>query len=758
MTTQEILQLLHGVKGHSPKWIACCPAHEDRHPSLSIRQGDDGRTLLKCHAGCTIEAICQALGLRSAELFEERTGPKERRRGESGPVYYVTYHQALRELERRHGQPAKWWVYRNEGGEAMMLVVRWDGQGGKEIRPISRFEEGWRIASLPAPRPLFQLPQLAAAETIYVVEGEKCAERLAQCGVVASTSAGGSQAANKSDWSPVRGKAVVILPDHDAAGESYAEQVARLCRQAGADSIKIIRLSEYAPHLPEGGDVADLLDDPEWCGLPLGESASPNDFLRWLQAQAANTPRWQAPQDGAEIRENLEYRPFPVEALPEPLRSFVASSSQAMGCDPCYIALPLLCAVASLIGQTRMLMLKRTWLVPPILWAAIVGESGSMKSPSFRLALRELRKRQALAHHEFTLAQQQYQALLEELDQQPRAEELPSKPAPPQCRRYLVNDVTMEALAPILQENPRGLLLEADELAAWFGSFDRYGSKGKGGDAARWLSIFNAEPITIDRKTHLEGPIYIPRPMVCVVGGIQPSILKKALSDEHRQNGLAARLLFAFPPRAAKVWTEDDLDDHNCLQLENVFDRLEQLATETAQAHSACQYVTLDASAKPLWIDYYNQHNHEQTQLEGELAAAWSKLEECAARLALVLHCVRWAAGTHDDSTSLDACSMQQGITLAEWFKHEAKRIYAMLNESKDDETRRKLTEFIQRKGGSVTPREVQMGCRWLRQKDDAEQALEQLVALGLGSWQETSLSKSNERKTRQFQLSEVRS
>jgi hypothetical protein len=301
------------------------------------------------------------------------------------------------------------------------------------------------------------------------------------------------------------------------------------------------------------------------------------------------------------------------------------------------------------------------------------------------------------------------------------------------------------------------LLLEADELAAWFASFDRYGSKGKGGDAARWLSIFNAEPITIDRKAHPEGPIYIPRPMVCVVGGIQPSILKKALSDEHRQNGLAARLLFAFPPRAAKVWTEDDLDDSNLLQLENLFDRLEQLAPETSEPHNACQYLTLDTQAKQLWIDYYNLHNHEQTQLEGELAAAWSKLEECAARLALVVHCVRSAAEDRVDSTSIDACSMQQGITLAEWFKHEAKRIYAMLNESKDDETQRKLLEFILRKGGIVTPREVQMGCRWLRQKDDAEQALQQLVALGLGTWQEAILSKSNERKTRQFRLCETR-
>jgi AAA domain len=54
-------------------WIALCPAHDDHKPSLSIREGSDGRALLKCHAGCTLDAVLSASGLTKQDLFQEST-------------------------------------------------------------------------------------------------------------------------------------------------------------------------------------------------------------------------------------------------------------------------------------------------------------------------------------------------------------------------------------------------------------------------------------------------------------------------------------------------------------------------------------------------------------------------------------------------------------------------------------------------------------------------------------------------------------
>ena len=70
MTSNTLLNALVKVKqtNHST-WIACCPAHDDKNPSLAIRQVDDGRTLIHCFAGCSATEILDALGLSFDDLY-----------------------------------------------------------------------------------------------------------------------------------------------------------------------------------------------------------------------------------------------------------------------------------------------------------------------------------------------------------------------------------------------------------------------------------------------------------------------------------------------------------------------------------------------------------------------------------------------------------------------------------------------------------------------------------------------------------------
>ena len=72
MTVENFLIHLDLVKRSGIGWIARCPAHDDRVPSLSISEGDDCRTLLKCHAGCSTPDIVKALGLQMSDLFLSR--------------------------------------------------------------------------------------------------------------------------------------------------------------------------------------------------------------------------------------------------------------------------------------------------------------------------------------------------------------------------------------------------------------------------------------------------------------------------------------------------------------------------------------------------------------------------------------------------------------------------------------------------------------------------------------------------------------
>jgi hypothetical protein len=68
MSLDRILARLKGVRRSPQGWMAQCPAHGDRNPSLSIRE-DEGKILLHCFAGCTVETICGAVGIRVSDLF-----------------------------------------------------------------------------------------------------------------------------------------------------------------------------------------------------------------------------------------------------------------------------------------------------------------------------------------------------------------------------------------------------------------------------------------------------------------------------------------------------------------------------------------------------------------------------------------------------------------------------------------------------------------------------------------------------------------
>jgi hypothetical protein len=72
MIAADFARLIRSRRTGRDRWIAHCPAHDDRSPSLSIATGRDGRILVHCHAGCSTEAVLEAAGLGMSDLY---TGP-----------------------------------------------------------------------------------------------------------------------------------------------------------------------------------------------------------------------------------------------------------------------------------------------------------------------------------------------------------------------------------------------------------------------------------------------------------------------------------------------------------------------------------------------------------------------------------------------------------------------------------------------------------------------------------------------------------
>ncbi len=721
-----ILERLRGVQGSGPQWTACCPAHEDKHPSLSIGIGIDGRILLKCHAGCEPDAIVAHIGLTLRDLAP----PTNADSGAADRRIVTTY------------------TYRNEAGALLFEVVRYSPKDFRQRRPDGKGGWAWNLDGVR--RVLYRLPDLRGKPAVFLVEGEKDAERLWSLGFRATTNAGGAgkwrEEYTNQLWA-AKVKRVAILPDNDEPGERHARDVARSCLKGGLQ-VKVLRLEGLQVH----EDVSDWFD----AGHSVEELrtlAKATAFLR-LEDIEADSPAHQLPA--------IEpFAPFPVSALPEPVRRFVVVAAKAIGCDPSYIALPLLAAFASAIGTSRRIRLKRGWAEPSVLWIVIVGESGTLKSPALDIALRAVHQRQgeALREYERDLASYEKEVIQYEKDlanwkKNKAGGPPPEKPERPVAMRLVVSDATVEALATILSDNPRGLLLGRDELSGFLGSFDRYAQRGKG-DCAHWLEMHRAGALVVDRKTGEKKTIYVPRAAVSIAGGIQPGSLRAALTPEFFENGLAARLLLAMPPPRPRKWTDAEIPEELEDAIGVVFDRLLTLELHKGEdGEERPVDLPLTPEAKRLWIEFFESHAEEASGLEGELAAAWSKLEGYAARFALVLHLVRWASGKPEDGDAVDVDSMQAGIVLARWFGVEARRVYAALAESDEERARRQLVEAIGRWGGQTTSRDLAHGLRRFRgQAAAADKALDDLVRRKLGTWTEEKPQRGP--ATRVFRLTE---
>lgn len=151
------------------------------------------------------------------------------------------------------------WDYHNGDGQLIACVYRYDTPTGKEYRP---WDVKSRSMKAPTPRPLYQQPRLRVAKEVVLVEGEKAADALNNLGIVATTAMNGASAPiDKTDWSPLLDKQVLIWPDKDDAGMQYAEKAAKALIAAGAETVSILELPADKPEKWDAADaVAEHMD------------------------------------------------------------------------------------------------------------------------------------------------------------------------------------------------------------------------------------------------------------------------------------------------------------------------------------------------------------------------------------------------------------------------------------------------------------------------------------------------------------------
>lgn len=210
-----------------------CPAHDDRKPSLGLSEGDDGRVLIKCHAGCSTESIVAGLGLEMADLFEPNGG--------GGPAKGAVVTQR--------------YDYTDEAGRPLARKVRLDPKGFYWQCPD--VNGGWVNGRKGVRLVPYRLPAICGSDDpIFLVEGERDADRLAAEGVLATSLPDGSNPRQVPRFAEFfRGRQVILLPDNDEPGRRFMAAVAEGLRGVAEYTITVT-----LPGLAPGGDVSDWLD------------------------------------------------------------------------------------------------------------------------------------------------------------------------------------------------------------------------------------------------------------------------------------------------------------------------------------------------------------------------------------------------------------------------------------------------------------------------------------------------------------------
>jgi hypothetical protein len=812
---EKIANALGKASKNGNGWVCHCPAHNDHNPSLSISLGNDGKLLLHCHAGCSFENVLKEIQARnllpnvtrnSRKLTKPSSVSDLRSRDDNisllqdgNPILPIPKEANTSHISIKGKKPTLY-PYRNQEGDILFYIARVnstqdDGSLDKSIFPVcwwmhSDGREAWNFKHpLEENRPLLNLPQIIdhLDKMVIVGEGEKVACAISRLfpHAIATTSCGGSNAAEKTDWSILRGREVILSLDCDQAGEAYGLEVCNLCRQVGAKSVKQIptelfgqyiikdnQVVEQKKKLPKGYDLADAFEEGwtverikeleailEQKGLSLvvdffdtADVTEPQNEYEWPDPRPIKT-------------ELLPVEPLPLEIIPEPFQPWIQDIAHRMQCPLEHVAIPVMVMIGSIIGAGCGIRPKQkdNWLIIPNLWGGIIGNPSTLKSPALAEALKPLTHLEKKAREQFEVHKEDHSYSMEAhkiaketqiskiKNNLKSAKNTPTcidgikeqlknmgEPEQPTCKRFKTNDSTIEKITELLAENPRGLLLSRDELMGLFANWDKAGHEA---DRTFYLESWNGYGShTTDRIGR--GTTHCDNMCISILGSTQPS---KLLSYFHRainnieNDGLVQRFQMLVYPDEPKTWQLIDKMPNNEAQ-QSVFQIVEAISVMNFVQHGAIQetqssipYFHFNQEAQQLLNKWLTEL--ETIKLRGDecsiIVEHLAKYRKLMPTLALIIHVVDIAARKATGPVSLEAA--EKAAAWCDVLESHARRIYGMAT-NYAMQAAISLSKKLKKHEleDSFTVREVyRKGWSLLSNKEDVQAACDELVEAG---------------------------
>lgn len=758
---QLVSQWLPGGSKEGKEYVALNPTRQDAHKGSFKINLDTGKwSDFACDekGGDLISLYAYLKGIDQASAADHLASalsthnkypgkPKQARNPKWHPITPVPENAGQRPLHPKLGRPGAVWTYRNEVGEPLGHVCRFDTQNGKQVLPLTYCQDAqrnrsWRWQSWTKPRPLYGLDRLASKpeSVVLVVEGEKTADAAQSIfpNMAVITSPGGSNAAKKADWTQLKGREVVIWPDADLSGRKYAQDVAIIAKQMGAVQVSIVPLP---PELPSSWDLADE--------LPKGWG---QDTLTQLIQGCLNRSTI-APEEPRPLqRKAPEAAPFPTAAMATlgPVAKAIADKVQ---CPEAIAAQSVLAAAALAVQGHADVVLPHGQTRPLSLYMMTIAATGERKSAADSLALQPIELREKTLKRQYEKEKLSYDNKKQAWDQQRQhihksgkrsidvetvEQALNALGAPPPLPlepMLTCPEPTFEGLTRLLMNGQPSVGIFSNEGGQFIGGHGM-NQDNRLKTATGLSSLWDGSPVR--RVRAKDGAIIMHGRRVCLHLLAQPKVSAELLNDDVLvDQGFLSRILVAYPQSTAggRLYQcpSPDIDQH----IQDYSTRMGEIletplpVEEGSQNELSPCKLPLGTQAIKMWIDF---HNEVETQIADGLKYApvrglANKAPEHAARIAAVL-------ALYDDleAKEISTQHMESGIVLTQHYLGESLRLGEAGAGDSTLEWAECLLKWLHGKWGKGVvslPDIYMLGPNAIRSRDKAKQVADILVEHG---------------------------
>jgi len=372
---------------------------------------------------------------------------------------------------------------------------------------------------------------------------------------------------------------------------------------------------------------------------------------------------------------NVENINFPIHVFPIDLQTYIKQSEEKLMLNSEIMCSSILWLVSVIIGNSYKIKIKNGWYESPIVFLALVGQSGLGKTPSLNQIINPLKKINQKKVEDYFEQYERYNEYLEAIKKTKNNTVVPIDK--PRRKQVLATDTTIEALINLHNESKNAIGINKDELDGWFKDMNKY---REGSDKQQWLSIWSNEPIVVNRLTR--NDLYIASPFISVIGGIQPEILDSHFTHENVSSGFIDRFLFCYPENLkAQDFNVNELNstllEHYTNTITSMYRSVQTNIKYSTNNDIKPNIISLSDDAYKTFIEIFNiisekQNNENEPEM---FKSMLSKIKTYIPRLALIIHFIKSFYNNKDINEEISDVTMYHAWELSQYFISQFKRI-----------------------------------------------------------------------------------